>query len=207
MPKMTFIERDGNRKVVDAPVGMSVMEIARKNDVDIEGACEGSLACSTCHVIVDADWVAKLTAASEEEEDMLDLADARHGGHGLGHLAGHGARHRAGRRRQRHVDGDVAIGRAVEAVDEAEIVEVHGNLGVVDGLDRVDDRLFSRRRRARGQRLPGIGQHVFPGGGCAGHEIGQGAVVAHSVFTGSPAPSSAAFIVCHAKVAHFTRIG
>ena len=74
MPKMTFIERDGNRKVVDAPAGMSVMEIARKNDVDIEGACEGSLSCSTCHVIVDPDWYAKLTPASEDEEDMLDLA-------------------------------------------------------------------------------------------------------------------------------------
>jgi len=74
MPKMTFIERDGNRKTVDAPLGMSVMEIARKNDVDIEGACEGSLACSTCHVIVEPDWFAKLTPASEDEEDMLDLA-------------------------------------------------------------------------------------------------------------------------------------
>jgi 2Fe-2S ferredoxin len=71
---MTFIERDGNRKTVDAPLGMSVMEIARKNDVDIEGACEGSLACSTCHVIVEPDWFAKLTPASEDEEDMLDLA-------------------------------------------------------------------------------------------------------------------------------------
>lgn len=74
MPKMTFIERDGSRKVVDAPAGMSVMEIARKNGVDIEGACEGALACSTCHVIVDPDWVAKLKPASEDEEDMLDLA-------------------------------------------------------------------------------------------------------------------------------------
>ncbi len=74
MPKMTFIERGGNRKVVDAPAGMSVMEIARKNGVDIEGACEGALACSTCHVIVDPEWVAKLKPASEDEEDMLDLA-------------------------------------------------------------------------------------------------------------------------------------
>jgi 2Fe-2S ferredoxin len=74
MPKMTFIERDGNHKVVDAPIGMSVMEIARKNGIDIEGACEGSLACSTCHVIVDPAWIGKLAGASEDEEDMLDLA-------------------------------------------------------------------------------------------------------------------------------------
>ncbi len=74
MPRMVFIERDGNRKEVDAPVGLSVLEIAHRNDVDIEGACEGSLACSTCHVIVTPDWYGKLAEPSEDEEDMLDLA-------------------------------------------------------------------------------------------------------------------------------------
>ena len=74
MPKMTFIERDGNRKEVEAPKGLSVLEIAHRNDVDIEGACEGSLACSTCHVIVNKEWYEKLSQASEDEEDMLDLA-------------------------------------------------------------------------------------------------------------------------------------
>ena len=74
MPKLTFIEKDGNRKDVDAPNGLSVMEIAHKFDVDIEGACEGSLACATCHVIVDPDWFDRLDPPSEDEEDMLDLA-------------------------------------------------------------------------------------------------------------------------------------
>jgi len=74
MPKMVFIETDGNRKEVDAPVGLSVMEIAHRHGVDIEGACDGSLACSTCHVIVEPDWAGKLEEASEDEEDMLDLA-------------------------------------------------------------------------------------------------------------------------------------
>lgn len=74
MPKMTFIQRDGTRKEVDAPVGLSVLEIAHRNDVDIEGACEGSLACSTCHVIVEPEWYEILKSASEDEEDMLDLA-------------------------------------------------------------------------------------------------------------------------------------
>ena len=53
---------------------MSVMEVARRHDIDIEGACEGSLACSTCHVIVAPEWYGRLREASEEEEDMLDLA-------------------------------------------------------------------------------------------------------------------------------------
>jgi len=74
MPKMVFIEKDGNRKEVDAPIGLSVLEIAHRNDVDIEGACEGSLACSTCHVIVDPEWYPKLKQSSDDEEDMLDLA-------------------------------------------------------------------------------------------------------------------------------------
>jgi ferredoxin, 2Fe-2S len=74
MPKITFIERDGTRREVDAPVGSSVLEIAHRHDIDIEGACEGSLACSTCHVIVDAAWFKKLEEPTEDEEDMLDLA-------------------------------------------------------------------------------------------------------------------------------------
>lgn len=74
MPKMTFIERDGTRKEVDAPLGLSVLEIAHKHGVDIEGACEGSLACSTCHVVVDPEWFGKLNKPTEDEEDMLDLA-------------------------------------------------------------------------------------------------------------------------------------
>ena len=74
MPKMVFIEKNGNRKEVDAPLGLSVLEIAHRNHIDLEGACEGSLACSTCHVIVDPEWYKKLAEASEDEEDMLDLA-------------------------------------------------------------------------------------------------------------------------------------
>ena len=74
MPKMTFIEKNGQPREVDAPNGLSVLEIAHKHGVDIEGACEGSLACSTCHVIVDSGWFAKLAKPTEDEEDMLDLA-------------------------------------------------------------------------------------------------------------------------------------
>jgi 2Fe-2S ferredoxin len=74
MPTMTFVEPDGTRRQVDAPKGLSVLEIAHKHKVNVEGACEGSLACSTCHVIVDPAWFGKLAAPTEDEEDMLDLA-------------------------------------------------------------------------------------------------------------------------------------
>jgi 2Fe-2S ferredoxin len=74
MPKMTFIKPDGTRLEVAEPLGLSVLEIAHRNNIDLEGACEGSLACSTCHVIIDPEWYESLQAASEDEEDMLDLA-------------------------------------------------------------------------------------------------------------------------------------
>jgi 2Fe-2S ferredoxin len=74
MPKMTFISPDGTRKEVDAPVGLSVLEIAHRNGIPLEGACEGSLACSTCHVIVSPEDYERLSDATEDEEDMLDLA-------------------------------------------------------------------------------------------------------------------------------------
>ena len=74
MPHLTFIEREVTRREVEAPLGLSVLEIAHRHGVDIEGACEGSLACSTCHVIVDPDWFGRLETPTEDEEDMLDLA-------------------------------------------------------------------------------------------------------------------------------------
>lgn len=74
MPRITFVELDGTRHDVDAPVGLSLLEVAHQNDIDLEGACEGSLACSTCHVIVDPAWFSRLEPIEEDEEDMLDLA-------------------------------------------------------------------------------------------------------------------------------------
>ncbi|MBN8543226.1 MAG: ferredoxin family 2Fe-2S iron-sulfur cluster binding protein [Alphaproteobacteria bacterium] len=74
MPKVTFVLHDGSEKVVDAPNGISLLEVAHKNDISLEGACEGSLACSTCHVVVDEAFYGGLPPASDDEEDMLDLA-------------------------------------------------------------------------------------------------------------------------------------
>ena len=74
MPRITFVKPNGARAELDVPVGKTVLEIAWENDIDIEGACEGCMACSTCHVIVDADQFDRLPPASEDEEDMLDLA-------------------------------------------------------------------------------------------------------------------------------------
>ena len=74
MPKITFIEKNGQPREVDAPNGLSVMEVSHKHGIDIEGACGGCLACATCHVVVHPDWYDKLPEKQEAEEDMLDLA-------------------------------------------------------------------------------------------------------------------------------------
>ena len=71
---MTFIDRDGKEQTVEAPVGETILGVAHANNLDIEGACEGAMACSTCHVIVDPEWYKRLPPPSEDEEDMLDLA-------------------------------------------------------------------------------------------------------------------------------------
>ncbi|MDI9407932.1 MAG: ferredoxin family 2Fe-2S iron-sulfur cluster binding protein [Candidatus Pacebacteria bacterium] len=74
MPKMVFIDLTGQEREVEAPIGLSVLEIAHRNDVNLEGACEGSLACSTCHVIIEPEDFDRLRDPTEDEEDMLDLA-------------------------------------------------------------------------------------------------------------------------------------
>ena len=74
MTKIIFIQPDGKEKIVDAENGLSLLEVAHNNDIDLEGACEGSLACSTCHVILEKNFFVNLPEPSEEEEDMLDLA-------------------------------------------------------------------------------------------------------------------------------------
>jgi 2Fe-2S ferredoxin len=71
--KIIFVDK-GEKKEFQVPVGTTVLEAAHNNDIDLEGACEGSLACSTCHVIVDKKFYDKLSTPSEDEEDMLDLA-------------------------------------------------------------------------------------------------------------------------------------
>lgn len=74
MVKVTFITANGDRVEATAEAGQRLLEVAQLADQPLEGTCEGQMACSTCHVIVAKDWFAKLPRASDDEEDMLDLA-------------------------------------------------------------------------------------------------------------------------------------
>jgi 2Fe-2S ferredoxin len=75
MPRITFIEPDGSRRVVDATLGITLMEAAVQNGVQgILALCGGACACGTCHVYVDAAWLPRLGAREEMEEGMLECA-------------------------------------------------------------------------------------------------------------------------------------
>ncbi len=71
---MTFLLPDGDRRSFEASAGLTLLDVARLHDVAIEGACGGSMACATCHVVVEEAWFDRLPEPSAEEEDMLDLA-------------------------------------------------------------------------------------------------------------------------------------
>mmetsp|Transcript_8866 Transcript_8866/g.18936 ORF Transcript_8866/g.18936 Transcript_8866/m.18936 type:complete len:187 (+) Transcript_8866:58-618(+) len=72
---VTFVDKEGKDHTVKAPIGKNLLEVAHDNEVDLEGACEASLACSTCHVIVEnEEYFKRLPEPSEDELDMLDLA-------------------------------------------------------------------------------------------------------------------------------------
>ncbi|KAJ3413747.1 hypothetical protein HDV05_007650 [Chytridiales sp. JEL 0842] len=72
--KVTYILPDGEKTTVYAKDGWNLLDIAHGNDIDLEGACEGSLACSTCHVVLEQEYYDKLEEPTDEENDMLDLA-------------------------------------------------------------------------------------------------------------------------------------
>jgi ferredoxin-2, mitochondrial len=73
--RIRFVRHAGDAGVdADVDVGMSLLEAGQNLGMPLEGTCEGQMACSTCHVIVEADWFDKLPRATSDEEDMLDLA-------------------------------------------------------------------------------------------------------------------------------------
>ena len=74
MIRVRFIDADGDEREASAAEGELLLKVAQADGQPLEGTCEGQMACSTCHVIVAPDDFPRLPRASEEEEDMLDLA-------------------------------------------------------------------------------------------------------------------------------------
>ncbi|TVY51523.1 Adrenodoxin-like protein, mitochondrial [Lachnellula cervina] len=72
---VTFIDKEGDEHKIAVSKGDNLLTIAQAHDIEMEGACEGSCACSTCHVIVESeDTFDKIPEATDDENDMLDLA-------------------------------------------------------------------------------------------------------------------------------------
>ncbi|SCW00373.1 LAFE_0C02762g1_1 [Lachancea fermentati] len=71
---VTFILKDGTQKTFEVSEGDTLLDIAQAHNLDMEGACGGSCACSTCHVIVDPEYYDALEEPDDDENDMLDLA-------------------------------------------------------------------------------------------------------------------------------------
>lgn len=71
---LTWIHKDGTETVTTGEVGLNLMEIAHRHGIELEGACEGACACSTCHIILEKQVYKSLPEPSENEEDMLDQA-------------------------------------------------------------------------------------------------------------------------------------
>jgi len=75
MPRIVFIEPDGNRRAIEAPLGFTLMQVARQNNIrGVVAQCGGACACATCHVYIGASGLAKLEPREEMEEGMLELA-------------------------------------------------------------------------------------------------------------------------------------
>ncbi|WP_353228872.1 2Fe-2S iron-sulfur cluster-binding protein [Novosphingobium sp.] len=74
MVRVCFVTTDGRRCDVTGQPGTRLLELGQAHGMPLEGTCEGQMACSTCHVVIAPDWFDRLPAASDDEEDMLDLA-------------------------------------------------------------------------------------------------------------------------------------
>ena len=73
MPVVTFKLPDGKRRTFKALEGKTLLEVAQENKLNVEGACGGVMACSTCHMIVDPEWIVELANSTQEEDEMLDI--------------------------------------------------------------------------------------------------------------------------------------
>ena len=69
-----FVIEKGITKKVSGNIGENLLSIAKKNNIDLLGACEGNCACSTCHIVLEQKLFHKIKPPKEEEEDMLELA-------------------------------------------------------------------------------------------------------------------------------------
>lgn len=72
MPQIFVTQQDGETLTLEAPVGRRLMEVLRDGGTTVEGTCGGACSCGSCHVYVDDSWLSKLTAAQDDEREMIE---------------------------------------------------------------------------------------------------------------------------------------
>lgn len=73
MPRVVFTQKGRESVTINARIGQSLLDAARENDIDLMGNCDGAMACGSCHVIIDDEWLSKIEKPCEQEEDVLDI--------------------------------------------------------------------------------------------------------------------------------------
>jgi ferredoxin, 2Fe-2S len=74
MPRVHFLTVSGQTITVDSPLGSSLLQAAKANNIDMAGTCGGSMICATCHVYIDAEFASLLEPPTWDEEATLDFA-------------------------------------------------------------------------------------------------------------------------------------
>ena len=75
MVKINFLDKKNNLKAIEATTESTLLEVSKKNNIDLEGACGGEMLCSTCHVYILSNHIKKLKKQTKEEKEILALAN------------------------------------------------------------------------------------------------------------------------------------
>ena len=75
MVKINFLDNNNNLKVIEANEESSLLEVSKKNNINLEGSCGGEMLCSTCHVYILSNHINKLKKQSNEEKEILALTN------------------------------------------------------------------------------------------------------------------------------------
>ena len=73
MVKINFLDKNNNLKEIEVSIGSNLLEVSKKNNINLEGSCGGEMNCSTCHVYILSNHISKLKKKTNEEKEILAL--------------------------------------------------------------------------------------------------------------------------------------
>ncbi len=75
MVKINFLDKNNNLKEIEVSIGSNLLEVSKKNNINLEGSCGGEMSCSTCHVYILSNHINKLKKKTNEEKEILSLTN------------------------------------------------------------------------------------------------------------------------------------